>query len=146
MNAAFVYPFWLVIGYYKGLRGQITMEWYLEVLKKYAVFAGRARRKEYWFYTLFNVIISLVLATVDKMIVSPNGEFGMGLLSIVYSLGTLIPSLAVAVRRLHDTDHSAWWLLIVLVPIIGPLVLLYFFVQEGNPSQNEYGSNPKLLI
>jgi uncharacterized membrane protein YhaH (DUF805 family) len=122
------------------------MEWYLEVLKKYAVFAGRARRKEYWFYTLFSVIISLFLTLVDKTLVSPNSEFGAGLLSIVYALGTLIPSLAVAVRRLHDTDHSAWWLLIVLVPIIGPLVLLYFFVQEGNPSQNEYGSNPKLLV
>ena len=119
------------------------MNWYLEVLKKYAVFSGRARRKEYWFFVLFNLIISLVLTFIDSALGTLNEETGYGLLSGVYSLAVLIPSLAVAVRRLHDTGRTGWWLLIGLIPLIGLIVLLIFFVQDSKPGDNEYGSNPK---
>lgn len=119
------------------------MNWYLEVLKKYAVFNGRARRKEYWYYTLFNLIITIALAVIDGVTGSFSSTTGIGLLGGIYGLAVLIPSLAVLVRRLHDTERSGWWLLIALIPIIGPLVLLVFLVQDSKPGQNQYGENPK---
>ena len=91
------------------------MNWYFKVLKKYAVFGGRARRKEYWFFVLFSVIITIVLVIVDSMIGRFDSESGLGLLSGIYSLAVFIPSVAVLVRRLHDTSRSGWWLLIALV-------------------------------
>lgn len=119
------------------------MNWYLEVLKKYAVFNGRARRKEYWFFALFNIIISIVLAVIDGVTGSFSPEVGMGLLGGIYTLAVLIPSIAVSVRRLHDTDRSGWWLLIALVPLIGAIVLLVFMVQDSKAGQNQHGANPK---
>ncbi len=119
------------------------MNWYLEVLKKYAVFSGRARRKEYWFFVLFNIIISIVLAVIDGVTGSFSAEAGMGLLGGIYTLAVLIPGIAVSVRRLHDTERSGWWLLIALVPLIGAIVLLVFMVQDSKPGQNQYGANPK---
>ena len=119
------------------------MNWYLEVLKKYAVFSGRARRKEYWFFVLFNIIISIVLAVIDGVTGSFSPEAGMGLLGGIYTLAVLIPGIAVSVRRLHDTERSGWWLLIALVPLIGAIVLLVFMVQDSKPGQNQYGANPK---
>ena len=119
------------------------MNWYLEVLKKYAVFSGRARRKEYWFFFLFNFIISIVLAVIDGVTGSFSPEAGMGLLGGIYTLAVLIPGIAVSVRRLHDTDRSGWWLLIGAVPLIGAIVLLVFMVQDSKSGQNQYGANPK---
>ena len=119
------------------------MNWYLEVLKKYAVFSGRARRKEYWFFVLFNIIISIVLAVIDGVTGSFSPEAGMGLLGGIYTLALLIRGIAVSVRRLHDTERSGWWLLIALVPLIGAIVLLVFMVQDSKPGQNQYGPNPK---
>lgn len=119
------------------------MNWYLSVLKQYAVFKGRARRKEYWFFLLFNLIASLVLTVVDFMTGSLDPELGMGLLSGLYTLAVLIPSLAVTVRRLHDTDRTGWWLLIGLVPLIGAIVLLVFMLLDSQPGDNQYGANPK---
>ncbi|MEP3561881.1 MAG: DUF805 domain-containing protein [Marinobacter sp.] len=119
------------------------MNWYLEVLKKYAVFSGRARRKEYWFFILFNIIISLVLGAIDGVMGSYSETAGVGLLGGIYSLAVLIPGIAVTVRRLHDTGRSGWWFLIVLVPVIGALVLLVFMVLDSKPEQNQYGANPK---
>ncbi len=119
------------------------MNWYLEVLKKYAVFSGRARRKEFWFFVLFNIIISIVLAVIDGVTGSFSPEAGMGLLGGIYTLAVLIPGIAVSVRRLHDTERSGWWLLIALVPLIGAIVLLVFMVQDSKPGQNQYGANPK---
>ena len=113
------------------------MNWYLEVLKKYAVFSGRARRKEYWMFLLFNIVIALVLGFVEGL---ANGP---GIVSMLYSLAVLIPSIAVSVRRLHDTDRSGWWLLIALIPLIGTIVLIVFFVQDSKPGENQYGPNPK---
>jgi uncharacterized membrane protein YhaH (DUF805 family) len=119
------------------------MDWYILVIKKYAEFSGRARRKEYWFFVLFNILISIGLSFVDTMVGTANAETGAGLLSGIYSLAVLIPSLAVLVRRLHDTDRSGWWILIGLIPLIGWIVLLVFVVQDSHPGQNQYGANPK---
>jgi uncharacterized membrane protein YhaH (DUF805 family) len=122
------------------------MQWYLDVLKKYAQFSGRARRKEYWYFVLFNMIFSIVLAMVDNQTGTLNAESGVGLLSGIYSLAVLIPSIAVAFRRLHDTGRSAWWLLIGLIPIIGWIVIIVFLVQDSQEGENEYGVSPKLAV
>ena len=119
------------------------MNWYLEGLRKYGVFGGRARRKEYWYFVLFNIIIGIVLAFIDVATGSFSAEVGMGLLSGIYFLAVLIPSVAVTVRRLHDTDHSGWWFLISLIPIIGAIVLFVFTVQDSNAGENKYGPSPK---
>lgn len=120
------------------------MNWYLEVLRKYAQFNGRARRKEYWFFALFNLLISIALTMFDSLIGTLNTETGYGLLSGIYSLAVLIPSLAVSFRRLHDTGRSGWWILLVLIPILGALVLLVFMVLDSEQGENEYGPSPKL--
>ncbi|HHQ5452489.1 DUF805 domain-containing protein [Aeromonas veronii] len=114
------------------------MNWYISVLKQYAVFSGRARRTEYWMFVLCNVIVMLLLGMVDKLIGGDNE-----LISSIYSLAVLLPSLAVAARRLHDTDRSAWWLLLGLIPIIGTLVLIYFMVCNGQKGPNRFGDDPK---
>jgi len=119
------------------------MNWYLAVLKKYAVFSGRARRKEYWFFVLFNIIISIVLAFVDNAIGTYDAQNEIGLLGGIYALAVLIPGIAVSVRRLHDTGRSGWWLLLVLIPVIGAIVVLIFMVLDSKPGENEYGPNPK---
>ncbi len=119
------------------------MDWYIQVLKKYAVFSGRARRKEYWFFVLFNILISIALSMIDGVLGTTNADTGTGILGGIYSLAVLIPSIAVLVRRLHDTDRSGWWALIGLIPIIGWIVLLVFMVQDSHPGQNQYGPNPK---
>jgi uncharacterized membrane protein YhaH (DUF805 family) len=123
-----------------------NMNWYFNVLKQYAVFKGRARRKEYWFFILFNLIASVVLTVIDFMTGLLDAELGIGLLSGLYSLAVLIPSLAVTVRRLHDTDRSGWWLLIGLVPLIGAIVLLVFMLLDGTPGDNQHGANPKGIM
>ena len=119
------------------------MNWYVQVLKKYADFSGRARRKEYWFFVLFNIIISCVLSVIDVMTGTYNQVAGIGLLSGIYALAVLIPAIAVSVRRLHDTDRSGWWLLIVLIPIVGAIVLIVFMCIDGTPGTNRFGPSPK---
>lgn len=118
------------------------MNWYLAVLKQYAVFNGRARRSEYWFFFLFNLIISLVLGVIDNaMGLTTDG--GGGVLGAIYGLAVLLPAIGVSIRRLHDTGRSGWWLLMVFVPVVGFIVLLVFFALDGEPGSNEYGPNPK---
>jgi uncharacterized membrane protein YhaH (DUF805 family) len=113
------------------------MNWYLQVLRKYAEFNGRARRTEYWMFALFSLIASAVLGFVETTAgIEPA-------LSGIYGLAVLIPTLAVSVRRLHDTDRSGWWLLLGLVPVIGIIVLIVFAVLEGQPGPNRFGPNPK---
>jgi uncharacterized membrane protein YhaH (DUF805 family) len=119
------------------------MSWFVEALKKYAVFSGRSRRKEYWFFVLFVVIISIVLSLIDVFIGAYNASTGAGLLTSIFSLAVLIPTIAVSVRRLHDTDRSGWWILLGLIPIIGQIILLVFYVQDSTPGTNRYGPNPK---
>ncbi len=119
------------------------MNWYTEVLKKYFVFEGRARRTEYWMFTLFNVIVCIVLMAIDHALGTWRPDSRIGVLSGLYSLGVLLPSLGVTVRRLHDTDRSGWWILISLIPIIGGITMLVFMVLDGTPGPNRFGPNPK---
>lgn len=119
------------------------MNWYLEVLRKYAVFTGRARRKEYWFFLLFNVLISFVLGLIDNMLGLVMTNAGIGVLGGLYALAVIIPTIAVTIRRLHDSDRPGWWILLAFVPVIGSLVLLIFMVLDGNQGRNRYGEDPK---
>lgn len=119
------------------------MSWYLKVLKNYAVFRGRARRKEYWMFILVNVIVSVVLIFLDGALGTIDPESGVGLFNSLYTLGVLVPTLAVTARRLHDTNRSGWWQLIGLVPLIGFFVLLFFTVLDGDQGTNRFGEDPK---
>lgn len=112
------------------------MNYYTDVLKKYAVFTGRASRKEYWMFFFFSAIISIVLTLIGNLT-------GLPFLTSLYALVVLLPSLAVAARRLHDTGRSAWWLLLALIPFIGAFVLVIFAVLDSQTGSNAYGSNPK---
>ncbi len=115
------------------------MSWYLAALKNYVGFSGRARRTEYWMFFLFHLIVVVVLSVLDRLIFQDE----LGYLTPAYVLLTFIPSLAVTVRRLHDTGRSGWWYLISLVPLVGGIVLLVFTVSEGNTGPNAYGDDPK---
>ena len=119
------------------------MNWYLHVLKNYATFSGRARRKEYWMFFLISALISIVLTLLDILLGTYSMEYEAGLFSGLYSLLILIPSIAVVVRRLHDTDRSGWWILISLIPLIGVIVLFVFMCLDSQPGTNRFGANPK---
>lgn len=113
------------------------MHWYLDVLKNYVGFEGRAHRTEFWMYALIWFIVYVVLAIIEGILGLP------GILSGLYSLGTLLPNIAVAMRRLHDTGRTGWWLLIGFVPFIGAIVLLIFYCIDSEAGDNQYGPNPK---
>lgn len=119
------------------------MNWYLHVLKNYATFSGRARRKEYWMFFLISALISIVLTLLDILLGTYSMEYEAGLFSGLYSLLILVPSIAVVVRRLHDTDRSGWWILISLIPLIGVIVLFVFICLDSQPGTNRFGANPK---
>jgi len=121
------------------------VSWYLAVLKKYAVFSGRARRTEYWMFALFTILILFGIIILDTMTGIANKSVGFGVLTALYMVATFIPGFAVSVRRLHDIGRSAWWLLIGIVPLIGGIVLLIFTVMEGERGQNRFGANPKAI-
>lgn len=118
------------------------MNWYIGVLKKYAVFEGRARRAEYWYFVLFNFIAAVILAILDHMLGTLTAT-GMGIFGLIYGLAVIMPGIAVSVRRLHDTDRSGWWMFLFLIPLLGPLVLLVFMVLDSTPGENRFGPNPK---
>lgn len=119
------------------------MNWYLKVLKNYAVFSGRARRKEYWMFVLFNFIFAIVAMILDNILGTAIENVGYGFFYILYALAVLIPSLAVAVRRLHDVGKSGWWIFISLIPIVGVIWLLVLLVTNSESGDNQYGPNPK---
>ena len=141
------------------------MNGYIEALRKYAVFSGRSRRREYWVFVLGNLLVSAVLTWLDTALGTqtfPVGSFGLpegttapgagalpeealniGLLSLFYSLAVFIPGLAVTVRRLHDIGRSGWWLLIGIVPLVGVFVIFVFTLLDSQPGENKYGPNPK---
>ena len=121
------------------------MNWYLAVMKKYADFSGRARRKEYWMFVLWNFIIGVLLGIVVGVIDNAINSQALTVVSYLYSLAVLIPSLAVGIRRLHDTGRSGWWVLIGFIPLIGAIVLFIFTVLDSQPGDNKYGSNPKIV-
>ncbi|MDR2702015.1 MAG: DUF805 domain-containing protein [Spirochaetaceae bacterium] len=116
------------------------MGWYFSVLKKYAVFSGRARRKEFWMFFLFNFLIGIVLGILSKIPAVGTVIYG---LSVLYSLAVLIPGLAVSVRRLHDTNRSGFFLFFALIPLVGAIILIVFAAKEGTSGNNNYGPNPK---
>ena len=119
------------------------MNWYLKVLKEYANFNGRARRKEYWMFTLFNIIFGGIAMILDSVFGIAIEGVGYGPLYGVYVLLLFIPGLAVAVRRLHDIGKSGWMILIALIPVIGAIWILVLMVTDSNPGENLYGVNPK---
>jgi uncharacterized membrane protein YhaH (DUF805 family) len=121
----------------------MKMEWYLLPWKRFAEFGGRSRRKEYWMFTLFNMVIAIVLTILSVVFRESGIAVIFSGLSLIYGLAAFIPGLAVTVRRLHDTGKSGWWVLIALVPLIG-LVLIVFMVLDSDPAANQYGPNPKL--
>lgn len=117
------------------------MDWFFVALRKYAVFSGRARRKEYWFFQLFLLLLILLVAAVAELL----GSAAEGGLSVVVGIGFLalvIPSIAVTVRRLHDTGRTGWWILMGFVPFIGDIVLLIFAVLPSQEGENQYGPSP----
>jgi uncharacterized membrane protein YhaH (DUF805 family) len=118
------------------------MDWYIAVLKKYAVFSGRARRKEYWMFVLFNIIFAIVASALDTVVFGTAFD-GFGPLYVAYTLGVLVPGLAVSIRRLHDIGKSGWYLLVNLIPLAGPIWYLVLVCTDSQPGDNQYGSNPK---
>jgi uncharacterized membrane protein YhaH (DUF805 family) len=128
----------------KQVRTKIKfMNWYLKVLKQYANFSGRARRKEYWMFVLFNIFFCICAMILDNILGLTVGKLPYGVFYYLYALIVLIPGLAVAVRRLHDVGKSGWMILIALIPIIGAIWLFVLMATNGNPSENQYGLNPK---
>lgn len=123
------------------------MEWFLKVVKEnYANFNGRARRKEYWMFTLFSSIISVVLFVLFVLTsIFSDSMLGIifSILAIIYALAILVPSIALIDRRLHDTDHSGWFYFIALIPLVGPIILLITLCKEGTRGDNKYGADPK---
>ncbi len=113
------------------------MDSYLAVWKKFAQFSGRSRRKEYWMFILFNLLVMFALTFIDALT-------GVPVLTMVYGLLVFIPSLSVAVRRLHDTGRSGWWLLIGLIPLVS-LILIYFLACDSETESNDFGDNPKAI-
>ncbi|WP_039989725.1 DUF805 domain-containing protein [Paraglaciecola arctica] len=107
------------------------MDYFIGALKKYADFTGRARRQEYWMFILIYMIINFVLAVL-----------GLNIISMIFGLALLVPSISIAARRLHDTGRTGWWQLIALIPLIGIIILIVFLVQDSHDT-NEYGVNPK---
>ncbi|MHA3789617.1 DUF805 domain-containing protein [Flavobacterium hauense] len=115
------------------------IDWYLKVVRdNYANFSGRARRSEYWWYALCNFLIGAVLQVADYFI-----GFDIGILGSLYGLAVLVPGLAVFVRRMHDVGKSGWFILLLLLPVIGWIWLLVLLFTEGNQGPNEYGPDPK---
>ncbi|AYN27754.1 MULTISPECIES: DUF805 domain-containing protein [Buttiauxella] len=120
------------------------MDWYFKVLRNYIGFSGRARRKEFWMFILVNLVLTVVLTILDKMLGLRIAK-EEGLLATIYGLLIFLPYWAVQFRRLHDTDRSAWWLLLIFIPIVGWLIILAFNCQNGTPGENKYGSDPKAM-
>lgn len=127
-------------------------KYFVDTIKnRYAKFDGRASRSAFWYFTLFYLILTIILGSIDTFVLNPM--LGMtpmeasngGVLQIIVALALLLPSIALSIRRLHDTGKSGWWLLIALVPVLGALVLLYFYVTDSERGTNRFGMNPKGL-
>lgn len=119
----------------------MTYQYFINVITQhYADFNGRARRSEYWYFALFNIITSVILTYGIGAIIGAAAGAG---LSAIYSLAVILPGLGVVVRRLHDVGKSGWFFLIVLIPLVGVIWLLVLFCTEGTIGMNEYGPNPK---
>jgi uncharacterized membrane protein YhaH (DUF805 family) len=131
------------------------MSWYLRVVRdNYANFEGRARRKEYWMFALFNLMFLIVAAIADNILGTTfsigEGVYAMdvpyGWIYLLYTLAVIIPGFAVLVRRLHDVGKSGWWFFIVFIPFAGAIWLLVLACTDGNPGDNAYGPSPKAVL
>jgi uncharacterized membrane protein YhaH (DUF805 family) len=122
---------------------RVIMHWYLKVLKQYATFSGRTSRKEYWMFSLFNMIFAIAAIILDNLTGLSEGERPFGIIFILYSLAILIPGLAVTVRRLHDVGKSGWIILTALIPLVGMIWILVLTLTDSNPEENRYGAAPK---
>ena len=114
------------------------VDWFKKGLRNYANFSGRARRKEYWYFLLMQIILIIIAMVLDTIIFDSD----IGLFYLVVALGLFLPGVAVTIRRLHDTNHSGWWFLISLVPLIG-IVLIVFLVRETKFETNQWGPPAK---
>ena len=121
------------------------MKWYLTVVKNYAGFSGRARRKEYWMFLLFNMIFAFVAAIIDNVVGTASPELGYGVFYGLYTMAMIIPGIAVIVRRLHDVGKSGWMYFIVLIPFVGVIWLMVLLLTDSDDGENQYGQNPKEL-
>ena len=121
------------------------MKWFLKVLRQYADFSGRARRKEYWFFILFYYIFASITSILDTFLGLSFNGFGYGVIYLIFILAMLIPGIAVSVRRLHDVGKSGWMLFVGLIPIIGVIWLIVLAVKDSQPGSNQYGENPKSI-
>ena len=122
------------------------MNWYLKVVRdNYANFQGRATRKEYWMFVLFNILFGFSAMILDSILFGYEYD-SLGLIWLLYILAIFIPSLGVTIRRLHDTDRTAWWLLFGIIPLVGPLVLLIFVCTDSTQGNNKYGPQPEKVF
>ena len=127
------------------------MNWFIESLKKYAVFGGRSRRAEYWYFVRFSALIGIAVVMIEGMMAGGNGIASEdtvpnpmdSILSIIYTLAILIPSIAVTTRRLHDVDKSGWWQLLHFILFIGSIVILIWMLKPGTTGSNRFGDDPK---
>jgi len=118
----------------------VMLESVITVLKKYAEFSGRARRREYWMFTLAIIIVTAVLSILSQI---PFLGIIFAIVSGIFGLAIIVPSIAVSIRRLHDTNRSGFMLLLCLIPLVGAIIVLYFSIQEGTQGENQYGPDPK---
>ena len=121
------------------------MNWYLKVVRQYADFTGRARRKEYWMFGLFHFLFTILAIILDNVLDLAFPGTIYGPLYCLYAIALFLPTLGVMVRRLHDLDKSGWMMLITLIPIIGSIWMLVLLASEGDSGSNEYGSDPKQM-
>lgn len=122
------------------------MNWYLQVIKQYAVFSGRARRREFWIFTIFNMIFIIITMELDNILGLTIGEFPFGFIYFIYAIVVFIPSIAVSVRRMHDIGKSGWMLLIGFIPVLGAIWLIVLTLTDSQFGENKYGPNPKEII
>lgn len=130
------------------------MKWFLKVLKNYAVFKGRTRRKEYWMSFLFFILFAIVFSNLDKILGTDfkfskelgNRSMGFGYLYALYGFLMIIPIWAVTFRRLHDIGKSGWYIFLGIIPIIGAIWLIVLLCTDGNTGVNEYGTDPKKIV
>jgi uncharacterized membrane protein YhaH (DUF805 family) len=112
------------------------MNYFIAAIKKYAVFQGRSSRSAFWYFILFQFLITALAAGIDAALGDHGVLYGLAVLAF------LLPNLAVSIRRLHDTDRSGWWYAISLIPIAGLIALIVFWCQPGSPGENRFGSDP----
>ncbi len=119
------------------------MHWYLEGFRRYFDFTGRTRRRGYWIFSLFHIIVTVLVIFADAFTGTLNPQTGLGIIGWLYTLFSFIPGLAITARRLQDTGKAGWWLLLIFVPFIGAIAIFGFTLQDSEAGANDFGPNPK---